>query len=75
MKKHKGNVGRILQYLKTHKRGITSIEAFERFGATRLSSIIFVLRKEYKIESIECEDRNRFGEKVKYFRYKLIEEL
>ena len=75
MGKHKGNVGRVLQFMKTHKRGISSIEAFERFGATRLSSIIFVLRKEYKIESTECEDKNRFGEKVRYVRYKLIEEL
>lgn len=35
---------RVLVYLKTHD-GITSIEAFEKFRATRLSSIIFDLRR------------------------------
>lgn len=71
MKNHKGNVGRVLEYLKTHK-GITSMQAFELFGATRLSSIIFILRKEYKIESVEREGKNRFGTKVRFDEYQLI---
>lgn len=57
MKKHTGNTGRVLEYLKSHKRGITSIQAFELFGATRISAIIFNLRKEYEIKSIRCEGK------------------
>jgi len=71
MKKHTGNVGRVLNYMKTHKKGITSMQAFELFGATRLSAIIFSLRKEYEIESVRCEDKNRYGTKVFFDRYVL----
>ena len=75
MKEHKGNVGRVLEYLKTHKKGITSMQAFDLFGATRLSAIIFGLRKDYKIESIRCEGKNRYGTKVFFDRYVLIKEI
>ena len=34
MSNHTGNVGRVLNYLKNHQ-GITSMESFELFGATR----------------------------------------
>lgn len=70
MKKHSGNVGRVLDYLKTHK-GITSMQAFELFGATRLSAIIFILRKDYKIESVKREGRNKYGTKVRFDEYVL----
>lgn len=75
MKNHKGNVGRVLEYLKTHKKGITSMQAFELFGATRLSAIIFKLRQEYEIESVKCEGKNRYGTKVFFDRYVLIKEI
>ena len=75
MKEHKGNVGRVLEYLKTHKKGITSIQAFDLFGATRLSAIIFKLREEYIIESVRCEGKNRYGTKVFFDRYVLIKEI
>ena len=42
MKKHSGNTGRILEYLKKNK-SITSMEAFEKFGATRLSAMKVML--------------------------------
>lgn len=48
--------------------------AFELFGATRLSAIIFQLRKDYDIESIKCEGLNRFGTKVRFDRYVFIGE-
>lgn len=42
--KFNGNHGRVYEHLK--KQGhITSKEAFELFGATRLSAIIYNLRK------------------------------
>ena len=44
MSKKKSQASEIIKLLR--KQGyITSFEAIERFGATRLSSIIFVLRK------------------------------
>jgi len=75
MKKHSGNIGRVLDYLKTHKKGITSMQAFDLFGATRLSAIIFNLRKDYDIESIKCEGKNRYGTKVFFDRYVLKGEI
>lgn len=74
MKKHTGNTGRVLEYLKSHKRGITSMQAFQLFGVTRISAIIFNLRKEYEIKSIRCEGKNRYGSTVYFDRYVLISE-
>lgn len=64
----------ILKHLNTH-RGITSFEAFEKYGATRLSAIIFVLRKKgHLIENEDIYKRNRYGEPVKFVRYKLVKD-
>lgn len=56
------------------KRGsITSMEAFERYGITRLSSIIYLLRKEgYNIATINQTITNRYGHRCDYAQYKLI---
>ena len=60
----------VLRYLKTHKRGITSMEAIEMFGATRLSAIIFNLRKRgYIIETIKMDTIDRYGNPVQYGKY------
>lgn len=65
----------VLKYLQNHKKGITSMKAFELFGATRLSAIIFELRRKgHTIESVEEEITNRYGRPCKYARYVLIEE-
>ena len=40
---------RILRHLITHKRGITSMEAFEKYNTTRLSAIIFDLRTRHSL--------------------------
>jgi len=64
----------VLKHLKTHKKGITSMDAFERYGATRLSSIIFELRKNYNIVSIMEEGTDRYGNYMRYARYFLREE-
>lgn len=58
-------------------KGITSKEAFEEYGATRLSSIIFQLRKklqgtEYDIIDVWHETTNRFGGKSKYVEYVMV---
>ena len=61
----------VLQWLKTGA-GISSMEAIKQFGATRLSSHIFNLRKAgYDIETVKCEGTDRFGNKVQFARYYL----
>lgn len=62
----------ILKYLQTHKKGLTSIEAFERFGATRLSGQIYFLKKKgYRIISEPVVVKTRYGASVEIARYKL----
>jgi hypothetical protein len=70
MEKLEGNTGRVLNYLRTYKKGISSIQAFEMFGATRISAIIYNLRRYgYNIESVWKESKNRYGDKVRYVQY------
>lgn len=59
---------RVLQYLKENK-SITSLEAIKEFGATRLSAIIYNLRKEHKITTQYETSKNRYGDSVSYARY------
>ena len=60
-----------LDWLKTHA-SISSMEAIQNFGATRLSAIIFNLRKRgYNIETVRCEGTDRFGNKMTFARYYL----
>lgn len=61
----------VLDWLKTHA-SISSMEAIQNFGATRLSAIIFNLRnKGYNIETVWCEGTDRFGNTMRYARYYL----
>lgn len=60
--------------------GITSMEAIEMFGATRLSAIIFNLRKklattDYDIISEWREGTSRYGKKTRYVEYVMIERV
>lgn len=65
----RGATEAILDHLKTHKT-ITSQEAFEMFGVTRLAAIIFNLRKEYEIDTLMMETTTRFGETCQYAKYR-----
>lgn len=61
----------VLDWLKTHA-SISSMEAIQSFGATRLSAIISNLRKRgYNIETVRCEGTDRFGNKMTFTRYYL----
>lgn len=64
----------VLEHLQ--KRGsITSWQAFKRYGATRLSDIIFRLRKRgYTITTVTFEARTRFGNKSRPAKYILHKE-
>ena len=62
----------VLEHLKNNV-GITSMEAFQKYGATRLSAIIFNLRKKgYDIINVEHEDIDRYGNNCRYVEYRLI---
>jgi hypothetical protein len=65
---------RILNYLEeAPDHSITSMEAFERFGITRLAARIFELKDSgHNIITINEEGINRYGEAVRYARYRLI---
>lgn len=59
----------ILEHLREYG-SITSKEAFELYGATRLSAIIFDFRRrKLNIVTEMCETTNRYGNKVRYAKY------
>ena len=63
----------ILEHLKRFK-GITSMDAFALYGATRLSAIIFELRKKgYAIYNEDIHKKDRYGNHIHYVRYRLEE--
>ena len=63
----------VLEWLKTDG-SITSMEAFEHLGITRLSAVVFDLRKlGYAISSEDMTITNRYGKQVHFSRYKLEE--
>ncbi len=67
MNKHKA----VLQWLQANA-SISSMEAIKNFGATRLSAIIFNLRKRgHNIETVMVEGRDQFGNHMRYARYYL----
>ena len=65
----KGSKLRILDYLKRHG-SITSVEAFQYFGITRLAARIKELRdKGYLIDTVMLNGVNRYGEDVRFAKY------
>ena len=65
---------RILNHLKRYG-SITSWESFEMYGATRLSAIIFNLKKDgYEFNEEWIKRKNRFGEQVEFKKYILKED-
>lgn len=64
----------VLRYMK-EEGSISSMDAFGEFGATRLSGIIFALRKRgYNIETEIWEYVNRYGRKIEFAKYILHED-
>lgn len=63
----------VRKHLENHGR-INSLQAIKKYGATRLSAIIYNLRHRYGMtiinETKQCRDR--FGNKVRYDDYVLI---
>lgn len=53
--------------------GLTSLEAIQKFGCTRLSAKIFDLRKKgYAIESEPVDVYDRYGKRTQVSRYKCV---
>ncbi len=64
----------VLEHMKNH-RGITSKEAFEKYGITRLSAVIFRIRNDgYQIGKAQEKTRTRLGGISVYDRYYLVTE-
>lgn len=74
MKKEITQDDRILRHL-LENNGITSWEAIKEYGITRLSAVIFRLRKEgHHIKNEMVYSKNRYNEPVHFVRYKLDKE-
>ncbi len=70
----RGQRAAVLDFLKTYG-SITSRQAIDNFGATRLADIIFNFRKMgMDIETKMMAGKNRFGEACQYAKYILHEE-
>lgn len=62
----------VLGYLKKHKNGMTSKDAYELFGIMQMPKRILTLRRMgYEIESTPKQGLNRFGKKVNFVVYTL----
>ena len=67
--KNKNQMTEVLNHLQT-KGNITSMEAFELYGVTRLSAKIYNLRKRgYDIETLDVVGKTRYGETCTYAKY------
>lgn len=64
---------KVLKHLKKYGH-ITSKDAFERYDATRLSAIIFDLRKDYMIDTDFAYSFDEDGRKNRYGIYTLREQ-
>ena len=60
----------VLRHIKRYG-SITSMEAFEKYGITRLSALIYILRREYEIVTIMRTSINRYGNEVNFAEYRL----
>lgn len=64
---------KILEYMKKGHT-ITALECQKKFGTLRLGAYIHNLKKEgYKITSETVTGKNRYGDKISWSKYKLVE--
>lgn len=73
--KNKSQVSEIIAHLRKYKE-ITSIIAIKKYGATRLSGIIYLLRdRGFGIETEMVQGVNRYGHTMNYAVYHLVKDL
>lgn len=71
----KSQITDIIAHLRKYK-SITSYEAIRKYGATRLSGIIYILReKGFDIETEMTQGKNRYGHISNYAIYHLIKDI
>lgn len=71
----KSQIRDIITHLRKYK-SITSMEAIRKYGATRLSGIIFILRdKGFGIETEMVQGKNRYGHVTNYAVYHLTKDI
>lgn len=63
---------RVLRYMNDYK-SITTRQAFIDLGCTRLSEYIRQLRQEYEIADKWIQRKNRYGEKVHFKKYWIVD--
>lgn len=64
----------VLKHLEEHQ-GITTFEAFSKYGATRLSDIVYRLKKRgHNIITVDRQQKDRYGNEVKFCEYRLEKE-
>ena len=62
---------RVLRYLEQFG-SITSLDAFQDLGITRLAAVIFrLVEKGYTFRRVMEQSKNRFGQTVVFMRYSL----
>lgn len=65
---------RVLQYIRDFG-SITTLQAFQDLGITRLSARIFELKdRGYAIKTDKVTGKNRYGETVHFNRYSIYED-
>ncbi len=75
MSNKKSQISEIIYHLRKYK-SITSMEAIKKFGATRLSGIIYVLKERgYGIETELKEVKNRYGHITRIAVYHLVKDI
>lgn len=69
------HVERIKRHLEDYGK-ITSLEAINEYGNTRLSATIFILRHDLGMDivSIPTKAKNRYGEDTHFVTYVLVKE-
>ena len=71
----KNQISDVIKHLRKYK-SITSYEAIRKYGATRLSGIIFKLReKGFGIETETTQGKNRYGNISNYAIYHLVKDV
>lgn len=65
---------KVLEALKAGEE-VTNVTMYNKCGTTRLGAIIGSLRNRYEISTIMCEEKDRYGNKTRFARYKLIGDL
>jgi len=67
---------RVLEAMRTHaSKSISPWYAINQLGNTRLAATIFNLKKDgHVITSVTEEGKNKFGDKITFSRYTLVQE-